>query len=179
MRIFRALRGALLGWWAILRGDSEWGRHFDLTRGGFITAFVIYLLFAFLALVFGAGPGALNPINIGIGLVVFALYVLALAASVLSTRAVLRWRESVYGLLVPGTYAMIVYLVIGSLAALFGAPVILAALVIAGALLFQLARVAAGWNFGVSAAFAVFTCVLLVAIPMTLYMLASPQISPT
>jgi hypothetical protein len=174
MKIFRALRGAFFGWGAILRGDGEWRRHFELTRGGFLVAFVIYLLFAFIALLFGGGTGALNPVSLVIGLVVLALYIAALAISTYATRAVLQWRESGMVLLVPGTYAMIVYLVAGTLTPLFAAPLIAVGLVIVGALLFRLARVAAGWNFGVSAAFAVFTCVLLVAVPMTLYMLASP-----
>jgi hypothetical protein len=179
MRIFTALRGAVLGWRAILAGDADWERHFDLTRGGFFAAFVIYLLFAFLALLLGGGTSALNPANIVIGLTVLALYVAALAISIYLTRAVLQWRQPGLVLLVPGTYAMIAYLVLGALTALVGGPLLLAALLVAGALMFRLARVAAHWNFGISAAFAVFTCVLLVAMPMTLYMLASPQAATT
>jgi len=179
MKILTALHRALAGWRAIITGDPEWARHFDRTRSGFITSLVIYLLFAFLALLAGGGGAALNPVNIVIGLLVLALYVLAVVISTALTRLVLRWQGSIFDLLVPATYAMIVYLALGSLTALLGAPMLFVALVVTALLLFRLAQVASGWNLGICAAFAVLTCVLLVAMPMTLYMLASPPASPT
>jgi hypothetical protein len=176
MNILRAFSGAILGWRAILGGRQDWARYFALTGPGLATALVLYLLLAFLILLAGAETSALHPLNIVVGLFVFGLYVAALAISVVATKAMLRWQGSILDLLVPGTYAMILFLLVGAVLAPLGPLGLALALAVIALLTYRLARAAGGWSIGISAAFAVLTVVLLVAMPMTLYMLASPTI---
>jgi len=174
MRMLRALRGAVLGWRAILAGREEWRTQFSLTGPGLATALVLYFLLAFLIFLAGAGAAALHPVNVVMGLFVFGLYVAALAISAFATRAILRWQGAVLDLLVPGTYAMMLFLLLGALLAPLGPSSLALALAAIAFLVFRLGQVAGGWSVGISAAFAVLTVVLLVALPMTLYMLANP-----
>lgn len=174
MRILRAISGALNGWHAILRGEADWARHFVLSGSGLATALVAYFLVTFLVLLAGAGGSALNLANAATALFVFGLYVGALAVSVSVTKAMLGWRRPVLDLLVPGTYALIAFLVAGTFAAPLGPAVALVVLSGITLVLFRLGQIAGGWSIGISASFAVLTAVLLVAIPVTLYMLARP-----
>ena len=174
MRMLRALRGAVLGWRGILAGRTDWARHFALTGPGFATALVLYFLLAFLVFIAGAGTVALSPINVVMGLFVFGLYVAALVIGTFATRMMLRWQGSILDLLVPGTYAMMLFLLLGALLAPLGPLGLALALAVVAVLVFRLGRMAGRWSVGISAAFAVLTVVLLVALPMTLYMLASP-----
>ncbi|GLQ53225.1 hypothetical protein [Devosia nitrariae] len=173
MRIIRAITGAVAGWRAILTSEEDWARHFVLTGAGLATALVLFFLVAFLILLYGPAGSAPDFASAAIGLLVFGLYVGALAVSAYATKAMLGLTRSVLDLLVPGTYAMIVFLVAGTFLAPLGPAFALVALLGIALLLFRLGQVAGGWSIGISAAFAVLTAVLLVAIPMTLYMLAS------
>lgn len=174
MRILRAISGALAGWRAILLGEADWARHFVLTGAGLATALVLYFLVAFLVLLAGAGNSTLSVADAATGLLIFGLYVGALAVSAYATKAMLGWKRPILDLLVPGTYAMIVFLVAGTLAAPLGPAVALVAVFGMALMFFRLGQIAGGWSIGISAAFAVLTAVLLVAIPVTLYMLARP-----
>lgn len=179
MRILRAISGALAGWRAILLGEADWARHFLMTGAGLATALVLYFLVAFLVLLAGAGGSVLSVANAATGLLFFSLYVGALAVSVYATKAMVGWRRPVLDLLVPGIYAMIAFLIAGTLVAPLGPAVGLIVLFAMALLIFRLGQIAGGWSIGISAAFAVLTAVLLVAIPVTLYMLArSPTAAP-
>lgn len=176
MNILRALSGAVLGWRAILGGRPDWTQYFASTGPGFATALVLYLLVAFLILLAGSGAAALDPVNVAMGFFVFGLYVAALALSAVATKAMLRWQGTILDLLVPGTYAMILFLLVGTVLAPLGPLGLALALAAIAYLIYRLGRAAGGWSIGISAAFAVLTVVLLVAMPMTLYMLASPTL---
>jgi len=174
MKIWQALRQAGAGWRMILRGEAGWQEHFRLSMAGLFTALVLFYAFAFLAVV-------LASLQVGVPtlggfldiMVVQSLWLGALLIGVYGTRFALKDTNSALPLLVPGIYAMIAYLVLGSLVSLvFGILLPLLWLGLAW-MFFRLGRVAGGWTIGVSAAFSLLTVVLLVGLPMTLYMLAT------
>lgn len=174
MKIWQNLQAAFRGWLMILRGEPGWQDHFRLNAPGLVTAIVLFYVFAFLAVV-------LASLQVGVPtlggfldiMVVQSLWLVALLIGVFGTRLALKDKESALPLLVPGIYAIIAYLVLGSLISLILG--ILLPLLWLGLLfmLYQLARAARRWTTGVSAAFALLTVVLLVGLPMTLYMLAT------
>jgi hypothetical protein len=83
------------------------------------------------------------------------------------------------GLLVPGVYALIAYLIVGTILSLIAGPVLVLLWLGLAYLLFCLGWRTEGWNIGVAAAFAVLTMVLLVGMPVTLYMVLGPVAAPT
>lgn len=174
MKIWQNLRAASQGWLMILRGEPGWQDHFRLTTPGLVTAIALFYAFAFLSVV-------LASLRVGVPtldgfldiMVVQSLWLVALLVGIFGTRFALRDKAPVLPLLIPGIYAIIAYLVLGSVISLIAG--ILLPLLWLGLLfmLYQLARAAGKWTIGVSAAFALLTLVLLVGLPMTLYMLAT------
>lgn len=174
MKIWQNLQAAFQGWMKILRGEPGWESHFRLTMPGLVTAIVLFYVFAFLAVV-------LASLQVGVPtlggfldiMVVQSLWLVALLIGVFGTRFALKDKNPALPLLIPGIYAIIAYLVAGSLISLIAG--LLLPLLWLGLLfmLYQLARAAGRWTIGVSAAFALLTVVLLVGLPMTLYMLAT------
>lgn len=174
MKIWQILREAFAGWLLILRGETGWENHFRLNAPGLATALALYYVFAFLAVMLASFQVGVPTLGGFLDImVVQSLWLLALLIGVFVTRNFLKAEGSSFGLLVPGIYALIVYLVLGSLVSLtFGLllPLLWIGLVW---MLYRLGRVAAGWTIGVSAAFALLSVVLLVGLPMSLYMLAT------
>lgn len=175
MRIVAALRQAVYGWIMILRGEAGWQERFRFTPAGLATALVLFYLFAFLAMV-------LASLDIGVPslqgffdiMVIQSLWLLALLIGFYGTRFALRETGRVLPVLVPAIYALVFYLIVGTLISFtigFALPLLWLALAF---LLFRLGRMAANWPIGISATFAILTTVLLVGIPMTLYMLTAP-----
>lgn len=173
MKLWATLTNAFHGWVLIVRGDAAWREQFAISRAGLVTAVLIFFFFAFLAVAFAsAAIGMPGASGVATALMVQGLWLLALLIAILATRKFLRSSEPILELMVPGTYAMIGYLLVGSFAAMIGDVALLALWAALGYLLFLLARVATDWSRGVSAAFAVLTIALLVGLPATLYMLA-------
>lgn len=174
MKTWQALQQAFVGWQMIVRGDEGWREHFRFSAAGLVTALVLFYAFSFLAVVLASlqvgVPNVQSFLNI---MLVQTLWLVALVLALFGTRFALKDQGAILPVLVPGTYALIAYLILGSLVALvLGAllPVLWAGLVY---LLFRLGRVAGGWTNGVSAAFAFLAVVLLVGLPMSLYMLGN------
>lgn len=175
MKIITALRQSVYGWIMILRGEVGWQERFRFTPAGLVTALVLFYLFAFLAVV-------LTSLEMGVPtlqgffdiMVIQSLWLVALVLGVFGTRFALRDTGPLLPILVPAIYALVFYLIIGTLVSFaFGFALPLLWLALAW-MLFRLGRLAAGWSLGVSAAFAVLTVVLLVGIPISLYMLTAP-----
>lgn len=179
MKLWAALRDAVQGWAEIIQGRGSWREQFSFSAAGLVTALFIFFFFAFLAIAFGSmGTGMPAIIGVLIALAVQGLAVLALVIGVVLAKMVLKSDAPVMGFLVPGVYALVFYLILGSILAALGGSMIVLALLAIGGMFFRLGRMAGGWTIGVSAAFAVFTVVLLVAMPLTLYMLSNPAGSP-
>jgi len=179
MKIWALCREAMRGWIRIVRGDDTWRDHFRLTAAGLATALVLFAVLAFLAI-------ALASFSVGVpvlsgfiaAMLVQALSILALVVSALMTRRAVPVAAPLLDLLVPGTYAMVFYLVLGMALSLVGGPVLMLLWLALALLLFRLGRAAAGWSIGVSAGFATLTLVLLVGMPLILYMLTGPVAVP-
>lgn len=179
MKLWSALSDALVGWQLILRGDARWRERFSLTGAGLVTALAIFFFIAFLAVaVASMSIGMPSLVGVLAAMVVLALPVIALVLTLLATRAILRSTEPVLPILVPGTYALAAFLVIEGVLALLGGPVVILSWLAMGYVLYRLARVATGWNFGVAAGFAVLAVLLLVVLRLALYMLSNPAGSP-
>lgn len=179
MKIWSLINEALAGWIAILRGDTGWRDHFRLTPAGLTTALVLYAVVAFLAIgVASFSVGVPNLSGFIAVMVVQALSVVALMLATYGTRMAIPTPAPILDLLVPGTYALIFYLVLGITLSMIGGPLLLFLWLGLAVLLYCLARAAANWTIGVSAAFAALTLVLLVGMPFTLYMLTGPTAAP-
>ena len=177
MNIVTALRDAGAGWLVLLRGHGGWEAYFRATRAGLATALVLFYLFCFVAVMLASlQVGVPEPINFLEIMLVQSLWLVALLAATYATRTALRTGTPVLPIFVPGIYALIAYLVGGTLITLvFGMllPLLWLALVF---MLYRLGRAAGQWSIGVSVAFAVLTLVLLVGLPLTLYMLTAPAL---
>lgn len=174
MKLWLALREAFVGWRLILRGDADWRASFKLTLPGLLTALALFYLFAFVA-VFIASLDVGVPTLEGFFNVMLmqSLWLVALLGGIYGTRLAVPTDAPLLELLVPGMYAFIAYLVIGTLVSLAMGPLLPILWIGLAYLLYRLGRAAGGWTVGVSAAFGMLTVVLLVGLPMTLYMLAT------
>lgn len=180
MKIWAALSEASKGWTAIIRGDGDWARHFALTPASLASALVLFVFFALLSIALAsANVGMPSLFGLLIALLVQSLSILALLLGILVTRRFMPGDVDLLRLLVPGVYALIAYLVMGTILSLIAGPVLVLLWLGLAFLLFCLGRQAGGWNIGVSAAFAVLTMVLLVGMPVTLYMALGPVAAPT
>ncbi|KRA95131.1 hypothetical protein ASD83_20160 [Devosia sp. Root685] len=179
MKIWTALKEALAGWIAMVRGEADWQRHFAISAAGLTTALVLFLFFALLSIALAtADVGIPNFFGLIIALLVQSLSILALLIGILVTRRMVPGEVRLLDLLVPGIYALIAYLVVGTLLSLIAGPVLILLWIGLAVLLFYLGWRAAEWNIGVAAAFAALTMVLLVGMPVTLYMVLGPVAAP-
>lgn len=175
MTILNALRQAVYGWIMILRGEAGWQDRFRFTGAGFVTALVLFYLFAFLAMVLGSlGYGVPTFQEFVATLVLQSLFLVALLLGLFGTRFAIRDKGPVLPVLVPGTYALVFYLIMGALVSLTLGPLVPLLWLALVFFLFHLGRVAGGWTIGVSAAFAVLTVLLLVGTPIALYIMPAP-----
>jgi len=180
MKSWTALGEAFTGWMKIVRGEAEWERHFALTPAGLTTGLVLYALFAFLSIALASfAVGVPTIVGFVAAMLVQGLSVTALLVGVYGTRMVVPTDEPLLVTLVPGVYALVFYLIVGTALSLVGGPALLFLWVLLAFLLYRLGRVAARWSVGVAAAFSALTLALLVGMPMTLYMLTGPVAAPT
>lgn len=179
MKIWAALTASLAGWLAIIRGEADWQKHFALSSAGLATALVLFLFFALLSIALAsANVGMPSLLGLIIAVLVQSLSILALLIGIQITRRMVPGETRLMTLLVPGLYALIAYLVLGTILSLLAGPVLVLLWAGLAFLLFCLGWRAGGWNIGVSAAFAVLTMVLLVGMPVTLYMVLGPLAAP-
>ena len=180
MKGWAAVTEAMAGWTMILRREDGWRERFALSLPGLLTALVIFAMVTFLAVVFASmSVGMPSPTGVVAAMFVLALPVTALVLSFLVTRSLLKSPAPTLDVMVPGIYAATVFLVVEGLLALIGGPVVMLSWLALAYLLYRLARAATGWSVGISAAFAVLTVVLLVAMRIALYMLSSTASPPT
>lgn len=179
MKVWAALSQALVGWMLILRGEIGWRERFALTGPGLMTALIIFAVIAFLAVALASmSIGMPSAVGVVVAMAVLALPVIALMVSLFGTQAMLKSRERLFDMLVPGTYAMTAFLLVEGGLAMIGGPVVLLSWLGLAYLLYRLARAATGWTRGIAAGFAVLTVVLLVTMRLALYMLSSTALPP-
>ena len=181
MKIWAAISNAATGWVMLLRGQAGWRDYFKRTAAGLATALVLFIFITFLAVVMVAIstdiPGLFAIIA---GMVALSLPLIAMAMVLAGTRMAMGVAAPTYDMLVPGTYALMAFIVVeGVLASLIGGPVVLLSWLVLGYLLYRLARAAADWPVAIATGFAVLTVLLLVAMRQALYMLSSIAGSPS
>ena len=181
MKIWTALRNAAKGWVLLLRGDAGWREQFTRSAAGLATALAIFIFVVFLAVIIVAiGTDIPGLFAILAGMFALSLPLVSMALVLAGTRMALGVAGPTYDVLVPGTYALMGFIVVeGLLASLFGGPIVVVSWLALGYLLYRLARAATGWHTGISIGFAVLTVLLLVAMRQALYMLSSIAGSPS
>lgn len=177
MKLWAAMSRAWAGWMMILRGESGWREAFSLSLPGLATSLVIFLFAAFLAVALASTyqgmPGLSGVID---ALLAQVLWIVAVWISVRLNAWILKSDISMLDMMVPATYLLVGYLLVGSVINLV---MPLAVLVLTVSLiypLYHLGRAAAGWRPPNALVFAVLTVVLLVGIPLALYMLSNPAL---
>lgn len=179
MKIWTTISHAVAGWRLILAGDTDWRSRFSLTSAGLATALAIFAFVTFLTVVLASMEyGMPHIVGILAAMLVLALPLAAFALALFATRAMLRTEEPSLPMLVPGTYAVIAFLITEALLAMIGGPIIMLSWIFLGYLLYRLARLAGPWNLGIAAGFAVLVVLLLVVMRLALYMLTNPAGSP-
>jgi hypothetical protein len=174
MSLWRAVENAWRGWLAIIRGDGDWAQYFALTAPGLIAALAIFLLCAFISIIVSALNFGVPTFDGFLGIMlVQAMGLIALLFAAVTTRQAVPSQSPMMQMLVPGTFALSAYLIMGSLVSLLHGALVFVLWAALVYLFYRLGRMAAGWTHGVSAAFGCLTVVLLAALPMTLYMLMS------
>ena len=181
MKIWAAISNAATGWVMLLRGQAGWRDYFKRTAAGLATALVLFIFITFLAVIMVAiGTDIPGLFAIIAGMVALSLPLIAMAMVLAGTRMAMAVAPPTYDMLVPGTYALMAFIVVeGVLASLIGGPIVLLSWLVLGYLLYRLAQAAADWPMPIATGFAVLTVLLLVAMRRALYMLSSIAGSPT
>lgn len=174
------IKNAAIGWLDLLGARPDAARRFNASRSGFMTMLGTYLILVVITrtiqsvALFGTAPGLEDLL---VTLVINSLPLIAIVLVIYATVRLLRPPVTMLGLLVPAGYALSLILAIGLPLSLFGGSIFSAAMQgIFGYMLYRLARDIGKFSIGISAAFAILTVVLLVAIPIGLYMLIQPDL---
>lgn len=174
MKIWAALRQAVIGWVMLLRGEDGWRERFSFTAAGLATALIIFVFTTFLAVaITSASIGMPSLVGVVAAMFVLALPLTSLVVVLLGTRMTLKSQEPSLDVMVPATYALTAFLLAEGFLAMLGGPVVMLAWLGLAYMLYQLARSATAWTTAISAGFAVLTVVLLVAMRLALYMLST------
>lgn len=174
------IRNAAIGWLDLLGARKDAASRFNATRTGLWVMLGTYLALVVITRIiqavalFGAMPGIEDLI---VTLVINSLPLLAIYVVIYLTVMLLRPQVTLLELFVPAGYALSLILAIGLPLSLIGGGIFSAAMQgIFGYMLYRLARDIGKFSIGISAAFAILTVVLLVAIPIGLYMLIQPDL---
>jgi len=174
------IRNAVIGWLDLLGGRPDAAARFNGTRSGLFTMLGVYLLLVVITrtiqvvALFGQPPGLADLL---VTLVVNSLPLLGIYLVILGTVRFLQPQVTLLELMVPAGYALSLVLAIGLPLTLFAGNIFSAAMQgVMGYMLYRLARGIGKFPIGISAAFAILTVMLLVAIPMALYMLVQPDL---
>jgi len=177
---FVEIKNAALGWVDLIGNRPGGGERFSGTRGGLLIMLGFYFALVLVIRViqslaqFGSFPRIENMV---IAIMLNALPMLAMALVIFVTVRFLRPAVGMLGLLVPAGYALGFLLAISLPLSLFpGNATSFALQGVLGYMLYRLGRETGKFSIGVSIGFAVLSVVLLVAIPLGLYMLLTPDL---
>lgn len=180
MNPFLEIKNAAIGWLDLLGARPGAASRFNATRGGLLTMIGTYLVLVVVTriiqtvAIFGSLPGIADLL---VTLVINSLPLLAIYVVLYVTVLLLKPAAGLLGMLVPAGYALSLILAIGLPLSIIGGGIFSAAMQgIFGYMLYRLGRDIGKFPIGISAAFAILTVVLLVAIPIGLYMLIQPDL---
>jgi len=166
---------AAVGWYRLVMRRPDWREHFVLTRQGLFVALAGYFGIVVLAiLIQGAISGTADFGRLGVNLIANAMPLLGAVLAIILTVAILRLKVPIIDMLVPATHALTLLLIAGFVLAIVGgilAPVLLALLAY---MFYRGGREILGLSIVFALAYAALSIVLLVALPMSLYMLWAP-----
>lgn len=179
MNALSQVSDAARGWAGIVSGRENARECFTLNSAGIVVALATYALIVagvvgLQALEF---PGQ-SPLSLLSGAVFNMLPIAGLALIALPTAMLLPPRDGPAELLVPGIYLLAATLVLGVSLSYLDAKIGAALLGVTVFLLFRLARRIAGYGIGPAVAYAVLTGLVLVALPISVYMLIAPGPGP-
>jgi hypothetical protein len=168
------IRQALLGWRDLAQFRPGWRARFVPTPEGLRTAATFYGLAVVLNVglqmaIAGQAGVAQVVVNLGLNVVPLAGLALAVAASLWA----LGLGERLFAVLVPATWALAFALIAGMPLSLLQLPAGALLLIALAYLYYRLGRAACAFPPGLGAAFAAICLVLLVALPLSLYMLVA------
>ena len=173
------LRNAAIGWIDLLGNRPDGGRRFNASRAGLVTMLGFHVLLVVVSRIvqtasrFGTFP-RLEDLFVSVGL--NAVPMLAVFLVVVLTVRFLKPAAGLLAMLVPAGYALLFVLAIGLPLSLVAGSISVALQGVLGYMLYRLGRDVGKFGVGVSVGFAVFSVVLLVAVPIGLYMLIVPDI---
>lgn len=180
MNILNQMGQAVIGWGEIITGRETARQRFGRDADAGLVALLAYCLV--MGLVIGLQVsqfGVPQPIALVAGILVNMLPVVALSLVTVPTYLALKRGTSPFEMLVPGIYLLALTLLVGIPLTYIDAQVSVALIGVTGFLLFRAARIVGGLGVGTALAYAILTCLVLVALPSTLYMvLASAASSP-
>ena len=114
MKIWAAISNAATGWVMLLRGQASWRDYFKRTAAGLATALVLFIFITFLAVIMVAiGTDIPGLFAIIAGMVALSLPLIAMAMVLAGTRMAMGVAAPTYDMLVPGTYALMAFIVVG------------------------------------------------------------------
>jgi hypothetical protein len=163
------------GWWALALWRPGWQGKFVTTRRGFLVALGFYFAIVAIAiLVQGIFAGVPSIPELLFGLVFNGLPLLAALFALWGTIVFLGIKVPQMSAMVPVTYAMTFFLLAGIVIASLIPAAAFVLLAILAYLLYRAGREILGISVVFALAYAALSIVLLVALPMSLYMLFAP-----
>jgi hypothetical protein len=175
METLNQFSDAAAGWYKLVMRQPGWRERFVLTTQGLIVALAGYFGVVILAiLIQGALSGTADLGRLAASVVANSLPLAGVILAIVSTVLFLQLKVPMIEMMVPATHALTLLLLAGFVLAIVGgilAPVLLALL---GYMFYRGGREILALSIPFSLAYAGLSIVLLVALPMSLYMLWAP-----
>lgn len=178
MNLFNQMVQAVIGWGEIITGRDTARERFGRDADAGLVALLAYC--AVMAVVVALQViqfGAPQPVALAMGILVNMLPVAVLGLVTVPTYLALKRGSSPFELMVPGIYLLALVLLVGIPLSYVDAQVGVALIGVTGFLLFRAARIVGRFGIGTALAYAILTCLALVALPVTLYMVLAPAAS--
>jgi hypothetical protein len=175
METLNQFNDAAAGWYKLVMRQPGWRERFVLTPQGLLVALAGYFGIVVLAiLIQGALSGTADLGRLALSIVANSLPLAGVVLAIVVTVLFLRIKVPMIEMVVPAVHALTLLLLAGFVLAIVGgilAPVLLALL---GYMFYRGGREILGLSIAFALAYAALSIVLLVALPMSLYMLGAP-----
>jgi hypothetical protein len=175
METLNQFNNAAAGWYKLVMRQEGWRERFVLTRQGLWVAFAGYFGIVVLAiLIQGALSGTADPGRLAASVVANSLPLVGAILAIVITVLILQVKVPMIEMIVPAVHALTLLLLAGFVLTIIGgilAPVLLALL---GYMFYRGGREILSLSIVFALGYAALSIVLLVALPMSLYMLVAP-----
>lgn len=175
METLNQFNDAAAGWYKLVMRQPGWRDRFVLTTQGLLVALAGYFGIVILAiLIQGALSGTADFARLALSIVANSLPLAGVVLAIVATVLLLQIKVPMIEMVVPAVHALTLLLLAGFVLTIVGgilAPVLLALL---GYMFYRGGREILGLSIAFALAYAALSIVLLVALPMSLYMLGAP-----